>query len=125
MPEIRKLIPIYTSRGDLGAYLAYPHIFSKQGEWIGWVTTGRKVYSVYGNYVGFITNDPRILRRLSDSFDQPHQTPPPLPQPISCPATVPLAPMMSELTQGLIDVLEESPELLPSLDYGEFKEDMD
>jgi hypothetical protein len=33
--------------------------------------------------------------------------------------------MMPELIQGLIDVLEEAPELMPSLDSGELREDMD
>jgi len=32
---------------------------------------------------------------------------------------------MSELTYGIIDVLEDEPELLPSVDFGELREDMD
>jgi hypothetical protein len=125
MATTQRLIPIYTTRGDFGAYLQYPFVYNRQGEWIGWVTPDRKVYSVHGHYVGMMTSDPRILRRLSDGFDQPRRQPPPPPAPVSCPASVPLAPMMSELTQGLIDVLEEAPELMPSMDAGELREDMD
>jgi len=125
MDTNRRLIPIYTTRGDLGALMLYPYIYSRQGEWIGWVTNERKVYSVHGHYVGYLTNDPRILRRLSDGFDQPRRQAPLPPPPVSCPPSVPLAPMMPELIQGLIDVLEEAPELMPSLDAGELREDMD
>jgi hypothetical protein len=121
----RRLIPIYTTRGDLGGLLIYPYIFNRQGEWIGWVTNERKVYSVHGHFVGNLTNDPRIIRRVSDGFDQPQREAPPPPRPVNCPPSVPLAPMMPELTQGMIDVLEEAPELMPSLDAGELREDMD
>jgi len=121
----RRIIPIYTTRGDVGAFLVYPHIYSIIGEWIGWITPDRKVYSVHGQYAGYMTNDPRILRKVSTGFDQPRQSPPPRPSSIRIPATVPLAPMMSELTQGLIDVLDEDPDLLPPVDYGELREDLD
>jgi hypothetical protein len=33
--------------------------------------------------------------------------------------------MMAELTQGILDVLEDAPELMPCLDAGELREDMD
>lgn len=125
MESTRKIFPIYTSRGDAGAFLMYPNVYNINGEWIGWVTPDRKVYSVHGQYAGYMTNDPRILRKLSDSFEQPRLTPPSRPASIRIPATVPLAPMMSELTQGLIDVLEDDPDLLPPVDYGDMREDMD
>jgi len=125
METNRRLIPIYTTRGDVGGLLLYPYIFNRQGEWIGWVTNERKVYSVHGHYVGYLTNDPRILRRVSDSFDQPRRQSPPPPPPINYPPSVPLAPMLSELTQGIIDVIEEAPELMPPLDAGELREDLD
>ena len=125
MDTNRRLIPIYTTRGDLGALLVYPYIYNRQGEWIGWVTNDRKVYSVHGHFVGSLTNDPRIIRRVSDSFDKPRKQSPPPPLPVNCPPSVPLAPMMSELTQGMIDVLEEAPELMPALDAGELRDDMD
>jgi len=121
----RKLIPIYTSRGDLGAYLVYPYIYNPQGEWIGWVTPEREVYSILGHYVGWLSDDPRILRKRSYDFSKPRRTPPPPPPRIRVPATVPLPPMMSELTYTTVDVLEEEPERLSTADFDDLREDMD
>ena len=120
-----KLIPIYTTSGDLGAYLVYPYLYNPLGEWVGYVTPNREVYSVLGHFVGTLTNDPRILRKRSYDFSKPRQNPPP-PQPrISLPASVPLAPMMAELSFSMIDILEEEPERLSTIDFDELREDMD
>lgn len=120
-----RCVPIYTTKGDLGAFLVYPYILDRTGEWIGWVTSDRLVYSVHGHYVGYLGNGPRILRKLSDSFDQPRQIPPKRPERMTLPVSAPLAPLMAELPYGIIDVLEDSAELLPSVDEGELREDMD
>lgn len=125
MSSSPRIIPIYTTRGDLGAYLVYPYILNRTGEWIGWVTADRQVYSVHGHYVGYLDSGPRILRKVSEGFDRPRRVPPPPPPKIQIPATMPLAPLMSELTYGIVDVLEDSPELLPPVDFGELREDMD
>lgn len=125
MNSSTRIIPIYTNRGDLGAFLAYPYIYNPNGEWIGWITPERLVYSVHGHYVGYLDNGPRILRKIADSFDQPKRTVPPSPSKIQIPVTVPLAPLMPELTYGIVDVLEDYSDLMPSVDYGELREDMD
>jgi hypothetical protein len=44
---------------------------------------------------------------------------------ITVPSLAPLAPLMSELTHGVIDVFMDAPELLPSVDFGELREDLD
>lgn len=120
-----RIIPVYTTPGDLGAYLFYPYLYNPQGEWIGFVTPEREVYSVLGNYVGTFTDDPRILRQRSYDFSKPRKEPPP-PQPrITIPATVPLAPMMAELPFTMIDVLDDEPERLSTADFDELREDMD
>ena len=121
----KKLIPVYTTPGDLGAYLAYPYLFNPQGEWIGFVTSDREVYSALGNYVGTFTDDPRILRKRSYDFSKPRLKSPPPPPRIKVPSSVPLAPMMAELTFSMIDVLEEEPERLSTADFDEMREDMD
>ncbi len=121
----QKIIPIYTSKGDVEAFLSYPHIFNRTGDWIGWVTPKREVYSVLGYYVGYLTNDPRILRKRATSTLKPRLTPPPPPERIRLPASVPLAPMMSELTYSLVDVLMEEAERLHTVETGEFREDLD
>lgn len=121
----RKLIPIYTSRGDAEAFLLYPHLFNRLGEWIGFVTPKREVYSVLGYYVGYLTDDRRILRKRATSTLKPRLQPPPSPGKVLPPATVPLPPMMRELTHSQVDVLLDEPERLHPIDSGEFREDMD
>jgi len=118
-------VPIYTTAGDLEAYLVYPHIFNATGEWIGFVTLDREVYSVHGEYAGWISDDPRILRKRSYNFDKPRLAPPPEPEKLLVPPGSRLAPLMAELSFEFIDVLHEEPERLPTIDAGEFREDMD
>src|SRR5512140_657771 len=118
------LIPIYNSKGDAGAFLEFPHLFNRSGEWIGFVTPKRDVYSVLGRYVGYLTNDPRILRRSSTAGLKPRMSVLPEPSKIYPPATIPLAPLMSELPRTIIDVLLEEPDRLHPLDYGELREDI-
>lgn len=126
MTENQKIIPVYTTKGDLEAYLLYPHLYSRQGEWIGVVASDRQVYSVHGHYVGWLGDGPRVLRKMADSFDRGRiSVPRPKELKIRPPALSPLAPMMSELTFGTVDVLQDQPELLPSVDFGEMREDMD
>ncbi|RPH59731.1 MAG: hypothetical protein EHM81_07665 [Chloroflexi bacterium] len=118
------IIPIYTSRGDAEAFLVYPYLFNRQGEWTGFVTPQREVYSVLGYYVGALTNDPRILRKRS-AEDKPRLKPPAAPPRLRVPSTIPLAKMMGALSFETIDVLENEPERLHTLDSGEFRQDMD
>src|SRR3972149_5244544 len=96
------IIPVYTSTGDAAAYLAYPYLFNRNGEWVGWVTPSREVYSVLGFYVG--------------APPRPRRGPPTRPRRINVPPRVPLARMMSELSHDLVDVLLEEPERLHTTD---------
>jgi hypothetical protein len=125
MSQQRTLIPIYTTRGDLGAFLAYPYLFNSLGEWIGFVNAEREVYNVYGSYVGKLTGEPRILRKRSESYDHDRPTIPIPPGKISVPAHVPLPPMMAEIRFDTLDVLDEDPELLPTIDFGDERQDLD
>ncbi len=122
---LRKPVPIYTTLGDWSAILVYPNIYNTLGEWIGWVTSDRQVYNILGIYVGWITEEPRILRRRIMEGKLPRRKPPPRPPGIRPPATVPLPPMMAELPFEIIDVFEDEPGLLHTIDAGELKEDMD
>jgi len=125
MTQQIRLIPIYTSKGDAEAFLQYPYLFNLTGDWIGFVTPIREVYSVRGEYVGMLTNDPRIISKRATSTLRPRLKPPPVPPKVRAPATIPLAPLMSDLSHSLIDVLLDTPEKLHSSDSGEFREDMD
>ena len=119
------IIPIYNSKGDPEAFMEYPYIFNRNGDWVGWVTPKREIYSVIGYYVGYLTNDPRILRKRATSTLKLRLQPPPAPKKIYPPATIPLAPLMSELSASTVDVLLDEPERLHTFDTGEFREDMD
>jgi hypothetical protein len=119
-----RVIPIYNSHGEAEVYLVFPNLFNRSGEWIGWVTPNRDVYSVMGYFVGTLTNDPRIVRRRAED-ERPRLQAPAAPARITPPATVPLAPLMQELTHSLIDVLSEQPERLHTLDSGDLRQDMD
>lgn len=119
------IIPIYTTKGDAEAFLAYPYLFNRNGEWIGFVTPKREVYSVIGHFAGTLTNDPRIIRKKATNTLKPSLKPPPAPRKIYPPATIPLPPMMPELSHSVIDVLLEAPELLHTIDIGEQRQDMD
>jgi 4-fold beta-flower domain-containing protein len=120
-----RIIPVYSSRGEVDAYLVFPYLFNKSGEWIGWVTSQKEVYSVLGSYVGFLTSDPRIVRKRADNADRPRMKVPPAPTRLVTPAHTPLAPLMSELTHSVVDVLAEEPERLHTVDTGELRNDLD
>lgn len=124
-PSQRRIIPIYTSRGEAEAFLIFPYIFNRRGEWIGWVTPQREVYSVLGYYVGTFTDDARITRKRSDDDAKPRLKPPPRPGKIATPASVPLAPLMKDLTFSVVDVLQDEPERLHTFDSGEMRQDLD
>jgi hypothetical protein len=121
----RKPVPIYTSKGDVEAFLVYPYIYNRIGDWIGFVTPKREVYSVLGYYVGIFSDDFRIIGRRASNTLKPRLKPPPIPGKVYPPATVPLAPLMRDLSFGQIDILLDEPDRLHPLDSGEFREDMD
>lgn len=118
-------IIIYASNGEPGALLVYPYIYNIQGEWVGWITPDREVYSLLGVYVGKLTNDPRIVRRRTMDETFPRRNIPENPPKLNPPATIPLAPLMSELPYELVDVLQDFPDELHTGDAGELREDMD
>jgi hypothetical protein len=121
----RAVVPIYTSRGDAEAFLVYPYLHNRMGDWIGWVTADRQVYSVFGIYVGDLTAEPRIIRKRITASLRPHKTPPPPPEQLLVPPTIPLPPMLADLRFGVLDVLLEEPERLHTLDSAENRQDMD
>ncbi len=120
-----KIIPIYTTKGDAEAFLVYPYIYNRIGEWIGWITPEKEIYSVIGHYVGFLAKGPRILRKRAIEVATTRKRSPAKPSKVYPPATVALAPMMPELNHSDIDVLLDEPERLHPSDSGEFRDDLD
>jgi 4-fold beta flower protein len=125
MPTESQINPIYKSRGEVGAYLSFPYIFSVEGEWIGWITADRSVYSVHGHYVGVLSNEMRILRNREFAGGKRRLKPPSPPPPLRLPGIIPLAPQLPEVMLNMIDVLEDAPELMPPTDYGDLRDDLD
>ena len=123
--SLKRPVPIYSTPGDWVSMLVFPYLYNTIGEWIGWVTPDRQVYNVLGIYVGWLTDEPRILRRRIIDGSRPRLEPPTRPARIRPPATVPLPPMMAELPFEIIDVLDDEPDRLHTIDAGELKEDMD
>jgi hypothetical protein len=125
----KKTIPapmlFYTSRGDMGAFLIYPYLFNPIGEWIGWATPKKEIYNLDGSYVGMISSDNRILRKRHIDNQPPKLPLPKAPEKPRPPASIPLPPRMAELPFDQVDVLEELPDLLHTIDSGEFKPDAD
>ena len=119
------LIPIYTSKGDAEAFLLYPYLFNRNGDWIGFVNPKREVYSVLGYFVGTLTSDPRIIGKRATSPLKPRLQPPLKPEKVYPPATIPLARMMADLGSSTIDILLEAPERLHTVDSGEQRQDLD
>src|SRR5512146_432741 len=116
------LIPIYNSKGDAEAFLDYPYLFNRNGDWVGFVSPRREVYSVLGHYVGYLSNEPRILRKAATSSLKPRmQVPKPPREKVYPPATVPLAPLMRELTASSVDGLLGEPERVRPIDTGELR----
>jgi len=95
------------------------------GDWIGFVTQKREVYSIDGEYVGWVSDDPRILRKLGEGYNRSRLKPPPAPPRFTAPASCPLAPLMPELGFSVVDVLYEYPEMLPTKDIGELRPDQE
>lgn len=110
--------PLYTTRGAWAGLLLDGYLYNPQGEWIGWVERDGSVYSVVGEYVGQLARDFRVLRKraVPDARRQRRQPPARPSERFPMPATVPLPPLMAELGFDTIDVLDEMPELLHTLD---------
>ena len=115
--------PIYSTNGDCKAVFISPNIFNLSGEWIGWITDENQVYDVDGLYVGWLSEDMRILRKRSTAHIERREAPD-APKRIRAPATMPLPPLMAELPYSVVDVLDEEPDRLHTIDTGELKEDM-
>jgi hypothetical protein len=116
---------IFTSRGDWGAFLVYPYLFNPSGEWIGWATSKKEIYNLDGSYVGIISPDQRIIRKKSLETVPPKRDVPKAPPKPRIPASIPLPPQMMQLSYDQMDILDEVPDLLHTMDSGEFKPDVE
>lgn len=105
------MVPIYQSNGAWVAVYDEGHLWNVDGEWIGFVV-GREVFDTGGQYLGFLSDDQRLLRKRSIGDDVPHIDPPGRPDRPVIPANMPLAPMFRELPYQIIDMFDEYPDRL-------------
>jgi hypothetical protein len=99
------------------------HLFDTTGEWVGWLD-GADVYSLEGEYVGYLSEDGRLLRQRVLPYHKKRIPPTGRPH-VQLPQTVPLPPMFAELSYSVVDVFEEEPDIFAVVhelrpDAGEF-----
>lgn len=97
--------PIYRTDGAWVAVYKDGHLFNIDGEWIAFII-GREAYDTLGDYLGFLSDDRRLLRKRNPGDKGERKTPPSAPTRPKIPASMPLAPMMRELPFHIIDVFE-------------------
>jgi hypothetical protein len=109
---------LYSTRGQWTGLLLDGYLYNPQGEWIGWVERDGQVYSVAGEYVGWLTRDFRVLRKRGlDAAPHLRRRPPARPpERVALPASVPLPPLFGETGFDTLDVFDEAPERLHTLD---------
>lgn len=105
------MVPIYRSDGEWVAVFQNGNLFNVDREWIGFVV-GRDVYDTSGLYLGYLSNDKRLLRARSQPRKRDRKQPPPHPGRPDMPSNMPLAPMFPALPYQLIDLFEELPDKL-------------
>ncbi len=120
------LHPIFSTRGEHVAYFGKGYVFSRNGEWIGFVDTRTaQLFAVNGEHVGYMSRDGRLLRKRTMSDPAPRRPPPPPPPRPDLPSNVPLPPMYSELGFETVDIMDEMPYVLSTPDADDLRPDMD
>lgn len=99
------------------------YLFNVDGEWIGF-TVRRDVYDTDGFYLGFLSDDKRLLRKRTRPTDKLHLEPPPRPERPKIPASMPLAPLLPFLPLALAEARTNKPavwELIPQTDLNSLR----
>ena len=93
------------------------YLYDTRGEWIACLVRkegegkqGKEIYTRDGMYVGFLSDDGRVLRERSRNQRPLRPVPAAIPK-ITPPSSVPLPPLFAELPWNLVDVFEEEPEV--------------
>jgi hypothetical protein len=108
---------IFDTRGEWHATLLDNCLWDARGDYVGFVRPPRyDVYSVYGEWLGNLMPDGRIVRkRILDQ--QPvlkiRKLPPPRPR--NLPPRAPLPPLTAELGYLFVDVLEWDPDVFKNV----------
>lgn len=113
---------IYTTRGDWAATLLGRYIFDRETHWIGWVDADSQVFSVRGEYAGWLSKDFRVLCRRDRMSDVERRQPPPVPPKPDLPHSMPLPPLTADLTYDTVDLFEEAQDLLDPFDMDQVQD---
>jgi hypothetical protein len=117
--------PIYNTRGEWVVMLVDACLYSPRGEWIGYISKNGHVFSVMGKYVGWLSKDFRILRKKSQDATIPACPRPERPVlKMKMPVNVHLPPLMADLPFDTLDVMDDEPERLHTLDDDPDAQDM-
>ena len=102
---------IYSTAGDWVALLDENAgcLYDTLGEWIAWLDD-KEVYTREGVFVGFLSDDGRVLRERIRKQRPLRPVPTAFPK-IRPPASAPLPPLFAELPWNQVDVFEEEPEI--------------
>ena len=113
---------IYTTHGDWTATLLGRYIFDRESLWVGWVDADSQVFSVRGEYAGWLSKDFRVLCRRDHVSDVDRRQPPPPPPKPELPHSMPLPPLTADLTYDTIDLFEEAQHLLDPFDMDQVQD---
>ncbi|MAS34248.1 MAG: hypothetical protein CL610_09580 [Anaerolineaceae bacterium] len=115
---------VFDTHGEWHATLLNNCLWDARGEYIGFVRgQNYDVYTAYGQWIGNLTADGRIVRRRMTDRQTVLKVRKLAPQkPTKLPARAPLPPMTADLGYHYIDVLEWDPNAFRSVP--ELKSDM-
>ena len=114
--------PIYTTHGDWVAMLVGRYLYNTHGDWLGWVDSESRVFSARGDYAGWLSRDFRVLTHRDTTSLVPRREPPPAPPAVKMPASVPLPPLMAEITFDTVDLFEEKRQRLDPLNMDQVQD---
>ncbi len=103
---------IFDTRGDAHGVKIGDYLYDMRGEYMGFVRgESYDVYTSYGEWIGYLVPDGRIVRKRN--YDRPPllQDKPALQPKIRITARMPLPPMTADLGFDRVDVLEWDDEI--------------
>ena len=108
---------IFDTNGEWHATLIKGCLWDAHGEYMGFMRgENHDVYTVYGEWVGNLTHDGRIIRRrVTERLPLLKIRRLPPQRPANLPARAPLPPQHAELAHTMIDVLDWDPNVFKNV----------
>lgn len=116
--DTRKPFFVYDTRGEWHATLIDGCLWDARGDYIGFVRgENHDVYTAYGEWVGNLAKDGRIVRKRN-LYERPkllNDRPARPAKPTNLPPRAPLPPLTGDLGYSLIDVLDWDPDIFKNV----------